>query len=73
MHGASELECLPQLLQLLCTWRSASYIALGVGIQSGLLLLQLRISLPFLCHDHSVFGHEICSMYLGMSVIQCVR
>ena len=67
MHGASELECLPQILQLLHAWKFASWIALGVGIQSGLLLLQLRITLPFLCHDHSVFGLEICSMHLGMS------
>ena len=73
VHGASELECLPQLLQLLHAWKFASWIVQGVGIQSGLLLLQLRISLLFLCHDHSVFGLEICSMHLGMSVIQCIE
>ena len=36
----------------------------GCWDASGLLLLQLRISLPFLCRNHSVFGLEICSMYL---------
>ena len=40
----------------------------GCWDASGLLLLQLRSSLPCLCRDHSVFGLEICSMYVSRDV-----